>query len=259
MPGPVGRWSSGRSPNVAFAGVAVFGVVLSAVAVLAARGPLPPHGAHRRRLRALGGAGDRGRRRACSPAARTSPSSCSSAPCSRRRSSSCCSWRPWCDRSGRCPQRRSGAERGRRPSSPSSSATPGSTREIRRRLSIPIGTLDYHLYQLGRKGLIAVRFQGGYRLPVSRDAPRLRDPIPEEVMLLLALLRQGVPRAILLRAVPRRVNAARPSSGRRSTRPARTSPTSSSAWRGPGCSYGRGRVRTGGSASSIRGASTRSC
>ena len=71
-------------------------------------------------------------------------------------------------------------------------------REIRRRLSIPIGTLDYHLYQLGRKGLIAVRLQGGYKCCFPETPPGFGPPIPEEEKLLLALLRQVVPRAILL-------------------------------------------------------------
>jgi DNA-binding MarR family transcriptional regulator len=71
-------------------------------------------------------------------------------------------------------------------------------REIRRRLAIPIGTLDYHLYRLGRQGLIAVRMQGGYKccfpeLPIGSG-----PPIPEEDKLLLALLRLPGPRAILL-------------------------------------------------------------
>jgi predicted transcriptional regulator len=71
-------------------------------------------------------------------------------------------------------------------------------REIRRRLAIPIGTLDYHLYQLGRKGLIAVRFQGGYKCCFPDTPPGFGAPIPEEEKLLLGLLRQSVPRAILL-------------------------------------------------------------
>jgi predicted transcriptional regulator len=71
-------------------------------------------------------------------------------------------------------------------------------REIRRRLSIPIGTLDYHLYQLGRKGLIAVRFQGGYKCAFPETPVGFGAPIPEEEKVLLALLRQEVPRAILL-------------------------------------------------------------
>jgi predicted transcriptional regulator len=71
-------------------------------------------------------------------------------------------------------------------------------REIRRRLAIPIGTLDYHLYQLGRKGLIAVRFQGGYKCCFPETPPGFGTPIPEEEKVLLALLRQEVPRAILL-------------------------------------------------------------
>lgn len=71
-------------------------------------------------------------------------------------------------------------------------------REIRRRLSIPIGTLDYHLYQLGRKGLIAVRFQGGYKCAFPETPIGMGTPIAEEEKLLLVLLRQPVPRAILL-------------------------------------------------------------
>jgi predicted transcriptional regulator len=71
-------------------------------------------------------------------------------------------------------------------------------REIRRRLSIPIGTLDYHLYQLGRKGLIAVRFQGGYKCAFPETLPGFGPPIPETEKRLLALLRQPVPRAVLL-------------------------------------------------------------
>jgi predicted transcriptional regulator len=71
-------------------------------------------------------------------------------------------------------------------------------REIRRRLAIPIGTLDYHLYQLGRKGLIAVRLQGGYKCCFPETPVGFGTPIPEEEKLLLGLLRQVVPRAILL-------------------------------------------------------------
>jgi predicted transcriptional regulator len=71
-------------------------------------------------------------------------------------------------------------------------------REIRRRLAIPIGTLDYHLYQLGRKGLIAVRFQGGYKCAFPETAVGTGPPIPEAEKVVLVLLRQEVPRAILL-------------------------------------------------------------
>ncbi|MCI4336287.1 MAG: hypothetical protein L3K17_03705 [Thermoplasmata archaeon] len=71
-------------------------------------------------------------------------------------------------------------------------------REIRRRLQIPIGTLDYHLYRLGRQGLIAVRFQGGYKCCYPAVSETTRAPIPEGQQMLLALLRQPVPRAILL-------------------------------------------------------------
>jgi predicted transcriptional regulator len=71
-------------------------------------------------------------------------------------------------------------------------------REIRRRLGIPIGTLDYHLYRMGKEGLISVRFQGGYKCcyPGVSEVERAPIPVPEQV--LLALLRQPVPRALLL-------------------------------------------------------------
>jgi predicted transcriptional regulator len=71
-------------------------------------------------------------------------------------------------------------------------------REIRRRLGIPIGTLDYHLYRLGREGLIAVRFQGGYKCCYPAVSEAEKAPIPEPKKLLLALLRHPVPRALLL-------------------------------------------------------------
>lgn len=71
-------------------------------------------------------------------------------------------------------------------------------REIRRRLGIPIGTLDYHLYRLGRQGLVMIRFQGGYKCAYPAVSEVLRGPIPEPEKLLLALLRQPVPRALLL-------------------------------------------------------------
>ncbi len=71
-------------------------------------------------------------------------------------------------------------------------------REIRRRLGIPIGTLDYHLYRLGREGLVLVRFQGGYKCCFPAVAASGTGPIPEAQKTLLALLRQPVPRALLL-------------------------------------------------------------
>ena len=71
-------------------------------------------------------------------------------------------------------------------------------REIRRRLGIPIGTLDYHLYRLGRQGLVLVRFQGGYKCCFPALSERGNAPIPEPEKLVLALLRQPVPRALLL-------------------------------------------------------------
>ena len=71
-------------------------------------------------------------------------------------------------------------------------------REIRRRLGIPIGTLDYHLYRLGREGLVLVRFQGGYKCCYPALSQNGTGPIPESQKLLLALLRQPVPRALLL-------------------------------------------------------------
>lgn len=71
-------------------------------------------------------------------------------------------------------------------------------REIRRRLHIPIGTLDYHLYRLGREGLVSVRFQGGYKccFPTRWSAPL--SALTDREKLLLSLLRQPVPRSILL-------------------------------------------------------------
>jgi len=71
-------------------------------------------------------------------------------------------------------------------------------REIRRRIGIPIGTLDYHLYRMGKEGLITVRFQGGYKCCYPGTSEVERAPIPVEEQVLLALLRQPLPRAILL-------------------------------------------------------------
>ena len=71
-------------------------------------------------------------------------------------------------------------------------------REIRRRLKIPIGTLDYHLYRLGREGLVLVRFQGGYKCCYPAISPAASGPIPESQKTLLAFLRQPLPRALLL-------------------------------------------------------------
>jgi predicted transcriptional regulator len=71
-------------------------------------------------------------------------------------------------------------------------------REIRRRLGIPIGTLDYHLYRLGKRGLVSVRMQGGYKVCFPETLIGEGPPIPEPDKVLIALLRQQVPRAILL-------------------------------------------------------------
>jgi predicted transcriptional regulator len=71
-------------------------------------------------------------------------------------------------------------------------------REIRRRLKIPIGTLDYHLYRLGRQGLVLIRFQGGYKCCFPAVSAVARGPIPEAQKTLLSLLRQPLPRALLL-------------------------------------------------------------
>lgn len=71
-------------------------------------------------------------------------------------------------------------------------------REIRRRLRIPIGTLDYHLYRLGRQGLVAVRFQGGYKCCYPSVSEFAHGPIPAPEQQLLAFLRQPLPRALLL-------------------------------------------------------------
>lgn len=71
-------------------------------------------------------------------------------------------------------------------------------REIRRRLGIPIGTLDYHLYRLGKEGLISVRFQGGYKCCYPGTSEVSGSPIPAAEQVLLALLRQSLPRALIL-------------------------------------------------------------
>ena len=71
-------------------------------------------------------------------------------------------------------------------------------REIRRRLGIPIGTLDYHLYRLGKRGLVSVRMPGGYKVCFPETLIGEGPPIPEPDKILIALLRQPVPRAILL-------------------------------------------------------------
>ncbi len=92
-------------------------------------------------------------------------------------------------------------------------------REIRRRLGIPIGTLDYHLYRLGRQGLVSVRMQGGYKVCFPETLIGEGPPIPEPDKVLIALLRQPVPRAILLQlylegpASPQSVGAAVGASG----------------------------------------------
>ncbi len=71
-------------------------------------------------------------------------------------------------------------------------------REIRRRLGIPIGTLDYHLYRLGKRGLISVRLQGGYKVCFPETLIGEGPPIPEPEKVLIGLLRHEMPRAILL-------------------------------------------------------------
>jgi predicted transcriptional regulator len=71
-------------------------------------------------------------------------------------------------------------------------------REIRRRLGIPIGTLDYHLYRMGRAGIITVQFQGGYKCCYPAVVPEIGGPIPEVDRKVLALLRLPAPRALLL-------------------------------------------------------------
>jgi predicted transcriptional regulator len=71
-------------------------------------------------------------------------------------------------------------------------------REIRRRLDIPIGTLDYHLYRMGREGLITIQFQGGYKCCFPAVVPEIGGPIPEVDRKVLALLRLPAPRGIVL-------------------------------------------------------------
>lgn len=71
-------------------------------------------------------------------------------------------------------------------------------REIRRRLGIPIGTLDYHLYRMGKEGLITIQFQGGYKCCFPAVVPEIGGPIPEVDRKVLALLRLPAPRGIVL-------------------------------------------------------------
>ncbi len=71
-------------------------------------------------------------------------------------------------------------------------------RELIRRLKIPIGTLDYHLYRLGQKGLLETRDVGGYRCVFPNRPVGEGPPIPEDQKAVLALLRLPTPRTILL-------------------------------------------------------------
>ncbi len=71
-------------------------------------------------------------------------------------------------------------------------------REIRRRLGIPLGTLDYHLYRFGKEGLVTLTETAGYTCAYPAVVPDIGGPIPDPDRHLLALLRQPVPRSILL-------------------------------------------------------------
>lgn len=71
---------------------------------------------------------------------------------------------------------------------------PGShMRKLQRDLSMALGTLEYHLYQLERSGLLVIRQLGRYKCYYSNDMDR-RDKD------LLYYLRQEMPRRIALEA-----------------------------------------------------------
>jgi predicted transcriptional regulator len=71
-------------------------------------------------------------------------------------------------------------------------------REILRRLRIPLGTLDYHIYRLSRQGLLETRDVGGHRCVFPSHPVGQGPPLPEYDKTVLAVLRQPVTRAILL-------------------------------------------------------------
>ena len=65
-------------------------------------------------------------------------------------------------------------------------------RELARELKIPLSTLDYHLHYLEKRGLITIQLDGTYvRYHASRDLGIKEKEI-------LAILRQKVPRKILM-------------------------------------------------------------
>lgn len=74
-------------------------------------------------------------------------------------------------------------------------------REVIRRLRIPTGTLDYHLHHLSQRSLLETRTVAGRRCVFPSTPTGQGPPIPEAEKLLLALLRQRVPRALLLHLV----------------------------------------------------------
>ncbi len=74
-------------------------------------------------------------------------------------------------------------------------------REVIRRLKIPTGTLDYHLYRLSQRGLLETRTVEGRRCVFPSRPTGQGPPIPEADKLILALLRQRAPRALLLHLV----------------------------------------------------------
>lgn len=74
-------------------------------------------------------------------------------------------------------------------------------REVIRQLKIPTGTLDYHLYRLSQRGLLETRTVEGRRCVYPSRPTGQGPPIPETDKLILALLRQRVPRALLLHLV----------------------------------------------------------
>ncbi len=71
-------------------------------------------------------------------------------------------------------------------------------RSLQRRLRMPPGTLDYHLRRMERLGYLESREVGGYRCLFPCKPLGAGSPAQEKDQILLALLRQRIPRAILL-------------------------------------------------------------
>jgi len=65
-------------------------------------------------------------------------------------------------------------------------------------MNLPIGTLHYHLHRLGRRGLVSLRLLGGYLCAYPERTEGDAASIPDSMRVLIALLRQPVPRSILM-------------------------------------------------------------